>query len=285
MRIAIIGSGTASRELPAHLAAEAAGLDPAAAPTIVNPRLSAFAFTPYERLVVDLGYVDAVQGAAAEGAAAVMLNSFADYGLDAARAAVGVPVAGAGEAAIREAAAGGSRRFAIVTVWPRSMDFLYDERLRNVPGGELCTGVRHVSREEELARLGAEDGVMARMARHEAPIVAALLRECEAAAREDGAGAIVLGCTCMAPVGPLLAARCSVPVIESSRAGLRAAVAAARAAAQGAEQPAGAGPAAAARARNPRLVPAIVSAWQLGERDAVADDASCAVCITGDELR
>ncbi len=275
MRIAIIGSGTASTELPPHFAVEATALDASASPALVNPRLSAFAFTPYERLVVDLGYVDAVQAAAAQDAAAVMLNSFADYGIEAARAAVGVPVVGAGEAAIREASAGGTRRFAIVTVWPRSLGFLYDERLRNVPGGECCTGVRHVSREEELARLGAEDGVMARMARHEAPVVAALLRECEAAVREDGAEAIALGCTCMAPVGPLLAARCSVPVIESSRAGLRAAIAAAATTA-----PAGPG----GRTRNPRLVPAIVSAWQRGA-PADADAAECSVCLTEDDLQ
>lgn len=284
MRIAIIGSGTASTELPPHFPAEAATLDPAARPVLVNPRLSAFAFTPYERLVVDLGYVDAVQAAAAQDAGAVMINSFADYGIEAARAAVGVPVVGAGEAAIHEASAGGTRRFAIVTVWPRSLGFLYVERLRNVPGGARCTGVRHVSREEELARLGADDGVMARMARHEAPMIAALLRECEAAVREDGAEAIALGCTCMAPVGPLLAERCSVPVIESSRAGLRAAIAAARAGSP------------AARARNPRLVPAIVSAWQLGARDAAGhatdaadaadgDAAACSVCLTEDDLR
>ena len=86
MRIAIIGSGTAATDLPPHFAAEAATLDPAAAPVLVNPRLSAFAFTPYERLVVDLGYVDAVQAAAAQDARAVMINSFADYGIEAARA-------------------------------------------------------------------------------------------------------------------------------------------------------------------------------------------------------
>ena len=92
MRIAIIGSGTASTALPAHFAAEAAVLEPAAVPTLVNPRLSAFAFTPYERLVVDLGYVDAVQAAAAQDAHAIMINSFADYGIEAARLA-GVPPA------------------------------------------------------------------------------------------------------------------------------------------------------------------------------------------------
>lgn len=279
MRIAVIGSGTASTDLPPHLADTASAASPPATAALANPRLSAFAFTPYERLVVDLGYVDAIQAAATQGAAAVMINSFADYGLDAARAAVEVPVIGAGAAAIAEASAQGTRPFAIVTVWPRSMAFLYEERLRAAPGGERCVGVRYVSREEELARLGDADGVMQRMARHDAPIIAALLRECEAAVREDGAAAIALGCTCMAPVGPLLEGRCSVPVIEASRAGMHAALAAAAARAAGAGEPVP------ARARNTRLVPAIVSAWQGTDTGAGAEPApaECPVCIDATE--
>ena len=66
---------------------------------LVQPRLSLFAFTAYERLLVDLGYVDACQQAAAAGADAIVINSFADYGLEAARAAVNIPVYGAGESA------------------------------------------------------------------------------------------------------------------------------------------------------------------------------------------
>lgn len=119
-------------------------------------------------------------------------------------------------------------------------------------------------------------------------MIAALLRECEAAVREDGAEAVALGCTCMAPVGPLLAERCSVPVIESSRAALRAAISAAQAPASPAAHASGFLPA--SRARNPRLVPAIVSAWQLGARDpaghaADASAAECSVCLTEDDLR
>jgi hypothetical protein len=58
MHIAVIGSGTRSDRLPPWLGeqARASGCEA----RIVNPRLSAFAFTPYERLIVDLGFVDAV---------------------------------------------------------------------------------------------------------------------------------------------------------------------------------------------------------------------------------
>lgn len=249
--VGVIGSGTASRELPAHLAALA---DARAEPRIVNPRLSAFAATPYERLVVDVGYVDAAQAAVAAGCDAIFINSMADYGIDAMRAAVPVPVVGAGEAALQEAGRD-ARRFAIVTVWPASMRFLYEERLRGCGLGGQCVAIHHLSGEDELARLGADDGVMARMHRGEAGVVARLAALCEAAVRDDGAECIVLGCTCMAPIGPAIAAACRVPVIESSRAGY---LAAARALQDPAARRATSGAVQSARTA---LVPSLVDGW------------------------
>ncbi len=38
---------------------------------------------------------------------------------------------------------------------------------------------------------------------------------------EDGADTIMLGCTCMAPVGPDIAKRATVPVLESMRTGYK----------------------------------------------------------------
>jgi allantoin racemase len=231
----------------------------------------AFAFTPYERLVMDLGFVDAAQAAERDGAAAIMINSFADYGLDAMRAALAIPVVGAGEAALQAAASGG-RSFAIVTVWPRSLGHLYDERLRALGLAEQCVGVTHVSPEDELTRVGRDDGVMERMHRGEADVVARLLEACERAVRENGAECIVLGCTCMAPIGPRLEAACSVPVLESSRIGMRAALAAVR------WRAAGKAPAPAARRD---LIPALVDAWLEGSARVPPPDAAgdCPVCV------
>lgn len=272
MRIGILGSGTASTKPPAHLS-EARSAHPDLVLELVTPRLSTFAFSPYERLVVDLGYADAAQAAAERGASAILVNSFADYGLDAARAAIDAPVVGAGEATLRAASADGTRPFGIVTVWPASMDFLYEERLRATGLAALCTGIRHVGDEDELQRLGHADGVMDRMARHEPRIVDAIVAACEAALREDGASAIALGCTCMAPVGPRVAARIAAPVHEASRCGLEAAIAAAR------SEPAGGG--AAVRARDISLVPRIVMAWQRAGGTAAAAD--CPVCLVGED--
>jgi len=270
MRIAVLGSGTDAKVLPAHLA-DLATSD--ATPVLVDPRLTAFALTPYERLVVDLGYVDAAQTAERDGFDAVFIHSFADYGIAAARAALTIPVVGAGEATLLAAAAGGDR-FAIVTVWPASMAHLYDERLRMLGLLDQCAAIHHVSPEAELARVGRGDGVMARMHRRENRIVAILLAACERSVREDGADCIVLGCTCMAPVGPALAAACGVPVLESSRVGYRATVDAARAASKR-------GPASDGRRD---LVPSLVDAWVGASAAACApapqDGSDCPVCVT-----
>jgi allantoin racemase len=219
-RIAVLGSGTARPELPPHFV-DRADAEPWAAPV----RLSAFARTPYERLVVDVGYVDAAQNAAPL-ADAIFINSFADYGIDAMRAVLDIPVVGAGEAALLEAARQAGR-FAIVTVWPETMRFLYDERLRALGLTERCVSIVHVSPESELAKLGGDDSVMERMHRHEPTVLEQLREACGRAVARDGAECIVLGCTCMAPIGPALAAACAFPVLESSRIGLDACIAAA----------------------------------------------------------
>lgn len=276
MRISILGSGTASRELPAHFSAvtqHSADLEL----LLVNPRLSLFAATAYERVLVDLGYVDAALQAAQEGSDAILINSFADYGLDAARAALTVPLIGAGEAALLEASAEGSRPFSIVTVWPRSMGFLYEERLQATGLQSLCRSIRHASEEDELHRLGDDNGVMPRMARHEPSVIASLRTLCEAAVKDDGAAAIVLGCTCMAPIGELLQTDCPVPVIESSRAALRAALTAGRTAlgTTGQTRSIWSG-----RVRNPALIPALVSRWtEGGVEGAPPPESDCPVCV------
>ena len=278
MKIGVIGSGTAATDLPAHLLE--LGRD-GVVPHLVNPRLSTFASTPYERLVVDLGYVDAAQAAAADGCDALFINSMADYGIEAMRAAVAIPVVGAGEAALRQ---GGRarRRFAIVTVWPASMRFLYDERLRAGGLESQCVSISHLSDEAELSRLGSDDGVMPRMHRGERALVARLAALCEDAVRKDGAECIVLGCTCMAPVAAAIAVTCSVPVIESSRAGFLATIAAAR---DPAQRAAATG---ARRSARTTLVPALVDAWCAAPGRGMAsapaalppsDAADCTVCI------
>jgi allantoin racemase len=270
MRIAIIGSGTAAKTLPAPLAELAAESGDEA--VLVDPRLSAFALSAYERLIVDLGYVDAIQSSVAQAADAILINSFADYGIDAARAVSRQPIIGAGEATLRAASNHGRRPFAIVTVWPASMGFLYTERLRSLELTDLCRSVQHVSPEAELQKLGSGDDVMQRMARHDEVIFARVLEACERAVH-DGAAAIALGCTCMLPIGPALATCMTVPVFEASRTGLQAALAAARHDSRSTPS-----------AIQSTLVPQIVSAWAGTIEPATITHTAgdCPVCIEGD---
>ena len=93
-RIAILGSGTRRPEMPPHLAELGNAI---AVPELFTPRVAAFAGNPYDRLVVDLAYVEMAQRAEAAGCAAIFINTYADYGIEAMRAAVSIPVIGAAE--------------------------------------------------------------------------------------------------------------------------------------------------------------------------------------------
>lgn len=185
-------------------------------------RVPGFARNPYDRFFVVLGHIDAAERAVAEGCDAIFIDTFADYGIAEIRAAVPVPVIGAGEAGIATASANGTRDFSIVTVWPQSMHYLYKERLDNSPGGSRCKRVEHVLPETELQKAGSDGFIKNRMERHEGDVIDLLAARVQQVADEDGVGTILLGCTCMAPVGPAIQERVSVEVVEGTRNGLAA---------------------------------------------------------------
>ena len=257
MRIGVLGLMDTSHLLP-H-APEGVAL------VIYPPRITAFPHTPYDRLLVDLAHVDAAERAAADGVVAILIDSTCDWGIEAIRAAVDVPVAGAGEAGIAEASAGG-RRFGIVTIWPPALEFLYTERARTIPGGERCTGIRYASGDHELARLGDDESVIARMDRRDEPVLERLVEECRRSVSEDGAEAILLGCTCMAKTAALIEERFrEVPVIEPARSTLKVAL--------------GAAPARRNRSGIAGLVPALLDTWVDGRPSPQLPDAdACNVC-------
>jgi allantoin racemase len=187
----------------------------------VNSRLDVMARTVADRALVDIDYLDAAVRAEREGADAVFLNTFADYNLAEMKSAVDVPVVGAGEGTMHMTSMLGER-FAIVTVWPRSMRHIYRDRLRACRIEDRCETIVHASPEKELDRVGTDDGVMQRMERGETPIVDRLAAACEEALAESDADTIVTGCTCMAPVAPDLDERSDAPVVDCSRTGLLA---------------------------------------------------------------
>ena len=257
--------------------------DDAAPPPVVDPpsdsdislvryrtRYPVFPRTPHDRLLTALMFVEMGERAAADGCDALYIDAFPDYGLAELRGAVGVPVVGSGEAAIAAAAAEG-RRFSIVTVWPTSMGFLYTERLAYAPGGDCCAGIHHVFAEFEVSRLDSEDGSIRRMERGDSKIVSYLADCCRRAIEQDGSSAVLLGCTCMAPIGGRLQELCDFPVIEASRAGFEAAYAAMDPGAPAVEY---------SLSARRGTIPLVVDAWLThGEVPQLGMTTDCEVCV------
>lgn len=214
-RIAILGSGTpCASGAPPHLAALAPpGIELAPWPL----PLSGFPYTPYDRVLVEASHAAAAAEAVASGVDAIYVDTFGDYALAAMRSLGDVPVIGAGEATLH-AATLVARRFSIVTVWPRSMRFIYEDRLAATGLGERCGSIRH---------LEESPGVMSRLERADADITARIVAACRAAIAQDGAEAIAFGCSCMAPVHGAVAAAVEAPVLCCSRTGFAMALAAA----------------------------------------------------------
>ncbi len=158
--------------------------------------------------------------AAAPSCDALLFNTAGDYGLAAVKSAVPIPVVGSGEASYRLATSLG-RRFSIVTVWPKSLNFIPLDTLRDYGLEGACTGIRNVGVEAELATLGQPDGYVARMQAGADAIMARIVTECHRAIGEDGAEVVVLGCTCMSPIADRIAAQCAFPVINPLAAGLK----------------------------------------------------------------
>lgn len=132
------------------------------------------------------GVVDAALMAETEGADALVIDCMLDPGLDAAREATAVPVIGCGEAALRAAADIGP--FAIVTVLARQAR-AFGELARRHDLGEALRSVRGI-------------GVpVLELDRNPEAAIAATIREARSAVAEDGARAIVFGCTGMLGFG------------------------------------------------------------------------------------
>lgn len=189
---------------------------------LVDLRLRVFARTPYDHILTELSTIDAGERAVSDGCDAVYIDTFGDYGMARLRAASPVPVVGAGEASLAHMATLG-RRFTIVTVWPRSMEHIYAERLANCRGGDLATDVHYISDEPELDLVGTDDGVKARMKRGESDVVAMIVAACRRAVAVDGTDLVLFGCTCMTPVAAEVAAHTGFEIVDPSVVGLRAA--------------------------------------------------------------
>jgi allantoin racemase len=223
-RIAILGTGfrpSGTAEPPPEIAASAAT---GFRPELIETRFGAFPSTQYDRGLAVIGNLDAGVTAAAAGYAALLLNTFGDYGLAELRSALAIPVVGAGEAALLLAASLG-RRFVIVSIWPRVMNFVFEDRLAATGLAPRCAGIRNILDDDGLDRVVRRDpnDPVTAMRQGSAAIVDRIVRAAETAIDNDGADTVILGCTCMAPVAKTIAARLRAPVVEPMTAGYKTA--------------------------------------------------------------
>lgn len=218
-RIGLIGAVRTSSE-PAP---ELIPLLPADVRLVAYPsRVGAFPYTPLEQALQQIGHLEAAFTAAADGCDAVVIDSVGDYGLAAMRAALDVPAIGAGDAGMAAASVEG-RRFAIVTVWPASMNFIYEGLLAAYGYAGACTGIFNVGGEKDLDDVSGSDGYLARVHRGEATVLAGIDRAI-GQARDGDAHAVLLGCTCMSPAAERIARASPLPVINPLAAGVMAAL-------------------------------------------------------------
>ncbi len=159
---------------------------------------------------LDIPYVlEKVKKAEENGYDAVVIDCFADPGLDAARELVAIPVLGANESACHLAAQI-APRFSVINVVAESENVIRSNLVKN---GTI----------QNLASLITINIPVLALEQEPEKSIMAIAKASEKAVRQDGAGAIVLGCTGMSSLTDgvkeqLKAKGINAPVIEPLRA-------------------------------------------------------------------
>lgn len=151
------------------------------------------------------GVVAGALAAEAAGCSAMVIDCMLDPGLDAAREAVAIPVIGCGEYTMRQAAREAGK-FSIITVLDRQQRLFADK-----------TRLYGIS--DKLASVRSIDIPVLDLDLHRQKALTASIEQSARAVKEDGASAIVFGCTGMlglgAPVAEALAEQgIDVPVYD-----------------------------------------------------------------------
>ncbi len=131
---------------------------------------------------------------------AIIIACHSDPGIDAVRERVLNPVIGIGEASYAAAISAG-RRFSLITLTERFVP-RKREQIRRLGLLERCASIRALG----AGVLESHEGRDRLRDRY--------LREAEAALRQDGADAVVLGCSGMAGMAEDLRARLGAPVVD-----------------------------------------------------------------------
>lgn len=166
---------------------------------------------------IDTPYIlEKVKKAEEEGYNAVVIDCFGDPGLDAARELVSIPVLGANETSCHLAAQL-APRFSIINILPES-----EHLIRSL--------VTKYGLLQHLASMITINIPVLALEKDPEKSIAAITQAAEKAVKEDGAYAIVLGCTGMSSLiegvkSQLEAKGIKIPVIEPLRAAIYTAIA------------------------------------------------------------
>ncbi|MGL4724147.1 MAG: allantoin racemase [Scandinavium sp.] len=161
----------------------------------------------FDEAIAALGVLEQIKQGQAQGAQGHVIACFGDPGLLAARELASGPVVGIAEAAMHMATLVATR-FSIVTTLPRTV-IIARHLLRQYGFEHHCAALHAI----DLPVLALEDGT---------GLAQEKVRErCIQAKREDGSGAIVLGCGGMANLARELTQELEIPVIDGVTAAVK----------------------------------------------------------------
>jgi len=154
----------------------------------------------YDAIMASPDILRLIKEGEAEGADAVVVSCMGDPGVMAGKELVNIPVLGPCETSMLVASALADK-ISIVTV------------LQN----EVCAikdNIRSYNLSQKLASVRAVNIPVLELSKDTERTVDALVEESEKAIKEDGAKAIILGCTGMTGLGQKLAERIDIPVLD-----------------------------------------------------------------------
>jgi allantoin racemase len=218
-RIAVIGSGfrpQGSTRPPDEIANIVGG---GFAAELVEIPDGIFPGDHESRAIVDIQYRDAGRRSQQAGFDAVYINTIGDYGLEELRGELKIPVIGSGETAYRTASALG--RFAVVTIWPPSLDFIRARVLAQSGTADNYIGATNLSADEVMKTLPDEENFVTEMRACSLTSMQSIREARDAAIETDGAAAVILGCTCMAPAAAMLPPNAGAVTLEPMTLGYR----------------------------------------------------------------
>ena len=210
MKILVINPNT-SESMTAHLARELMQLKaPETDLTVVNPEHGPVSIeSAYDEALAIPPTLALIKQAEQDGYDAAVIACFSDPGLHAARELVSIPVIGIQEATLHVAAQLGFR-FTITTTFPK-----------RVPA--KIEAVKANGLEAKLASVRPLNMTVLEMDRDPECTKARLIEACQAAASEDGAEVVILGCAGLAGYAADVEAVTGMKVLDPSPIALKTA--------------------------------------------------------------